>query len=175
MLLWDECYRILNVPPGASSDEIKRAYRKLAKLYHPDRNSSEEAQKNFVLITEAYNQLVRGVSYSYSSTYRSPVYDLYRPETRREKAARYARMQYEEFKRNNEAFKNSLIYIPVKIFTYTIWLMGAFIAATFLVIPWLVITLVDERTGISMIPLSLIGIAIMNGVYKLKREIKQYF
>ena len=50
-------YEMLGVSKGASSDEIKKAYRKLAKKYHPDRNDSPEASEHFKKITEAYEVL----------------------------------------------------------------------------------------------------------------------
>ena len=54
-------YEILGVNKNASADEIKSAYRKLAKQYHPDINKAPEAQAKFkeilsrVFISEHFN------------------------------------------------------------------------------------------------------------------------
>lgn len=51
-------YEILEVTKTASGDEIKKAYRKMAKLYHPDRNpDNKEAEDKFKLCNEAYQVL----------------------------------------------------------------------------------------------------------------------
>lgn len=51
-------YSVLGVERGASDDEIKKAYRKLAMTYHPDRNNgAKEAEEQFKSITEAYDVL----------------------------------------------------------------------------------------------------------------------
>ena len=49
---------ILELKEGANDKEIKKAYRKKALLFHPDRNSSLSAQKEFILINEAYEYLI---------------------------------------------------------------------------------------------------------------------
>ena len=53
----EEHYRVLGVPPSATSSEIKTAYRRLAKQYHPDVNPSTEAAKRMAEINHAYSIL----------------------------------------------------------------------------------------------------------------------
>ena len=47
-------HRTLGIPPTASKSEVKKAYRILAKKYHPDKNNSRKAQQPFIEINEAY-------------------------------------------------------------------------------------------------------------------------
>src|SRR3954467_7637374 len=50
-------YAILGVPRNADGDQIKKAYRKLARELHPDLNPSPEAQERFKEVTAAYEVL----------------------------------------------------------------------------------------------------------------------
>jgi len=50
-------YEVLGLSKGASNDDIKRAYRKLAKQYHPDVNKAPDAEAKFKEINEAYEVL----------------------------------------------------------------------------------------------------------------------
>src|SRR5262245_25465893 len=51
-------YKTLGVPKSATAAEIKKAYRELARKYHPDANKGDaKAEERFKEITEAYNVL----------------------------------------------------------------------------------------------------------------------
>lgn len=50
-------YKILELDRNASSEDIKKSYRKLAMIYHPDRNQSPDAEAKFKDIAEAYDVL----------------------------------------------------------------------------------------------------------------------
>lgn len=73
-------YDILQVPRGASDEQIKRAYRKLALKYHPDKNQgNEEANKKFAEINNAYEVL--------SDSEKRSIYDRYGEEGLKQHAA----------------------------------------------------------------------------------------
>lgn len=54
---YKDYYKTLNISKKASQEEIKRAYRKLARKYHPDVNKGPEAEGKFKEISEAYEVL----------------------------------------------------------------------------------------------------------------------
>ena len=63
-------YKVLDVPRNATEAEIKKAYRRLAMKYHPDRNPDDhEAEEHFKEAKEAYEVL--------SETSKRAVYDQY--------------------------------------------------------------------------------------------------
>nr|CAD2172244.1 unnamed protein product [Meloidogyne enterolobii] len=65
-------YRILGISKGASDDEIKKAYRKMALKYHPDKNKEAGAEAKFKEIAEAYDVL--------SDSKKKEVYDKFGEE-----------------------------------------------------------------------------------------------
>jgi curved DNA-binding protein CbpA len=116
-------YSVLGIPKGSKIEEIKKAYRRKAKEFHPDRNKSANAQEKFIEISEAYEVLVNGKP----SIKKFPIspksaYDKYKNvysapsdpheyqewlKAVRERAWRESGMTYEEFlKANKERLKS---------------------------------------------------------------------
>ena len=66
-------YQVLGVPRGASEEEIKKAYRKLSRQYHPDANinnpNREQAEEKFKEIQQAYQQIMDERQKGYSGNY----------------------------------------------------------------------------------------------------------
>ena len=66
-------YSILGVSRDASDEEIKKAYRKLSRKYHPDANinnpNKDQAEEKFKEIQQAYDQIMKEREYSSSGNY----------------------------------------------------------------------------------------------------------
>jgi hypothetical protein len=112
-------YAILEIAPDSNESDIRKAYRRLAKQYHPDVNKSKNAHEKFIEISEAYEFLINHKPHSRekyttesaeeqrNSNYRaSEEFERFRQEAR-EKAQQQAKMRYEEFKKQHEAFQKS--------------------------------------------------------------------
>ena len=54
---YKDYYKVLGVARTANADEIKRAYRKLARRYHPDVSKEPQAEEKFKEVQEAYEVL----------------------------------------------------------------------------------------------------------------------
>lgn len=112
-------FQILGISPRASLAEIKKAYRKKARQYHPDVSKEPDAEEKFIEVNEAYEYLLKrksGKVYSERQrTYRKPrqprkTQREWKEEERqraRERARRHAQMKYRAFK-NTSYYKNEL-------------------------------------------------------------------
>lgn len=126
MNLWDY-YRVLGLGQGASDEEIRKAYRKKAMEYHPDRNHSPGAQEMFIRITEAYEYLTshphgRNITEEEVRRNYQAWVDYRREETRR-RAESYARASYAEFRK-------SPIYKSTTVIDGTMVFLGLILAVT---------------------------------------------
>lgn len=74
--MFDDPYKILGLSPGASDEEVKRAYRALAKKYHPDRNPGDkEAARKMQEVNAAYDQIKNPSASQQSGGYGGGYYD----------------------------------------------------------------------------------------------------
>lgn len=104
-------YDILGLPSGASKGEIKKAYYKLAKKYHPDISQEPNAEEKFIEINEAYELLTnpdlqrKFQSQTFSSKRSKPQRTAYQRRARA-KAKMKAKMKAQDFKKLSiETFK----------------------------------------------------------------------
>ena len=56
---YKDYYKIMGVEKNANQDAIKKAYRKLARKYHPDVSKEKDAESRFKDINEAYETIAR--------------------------------------------------------------------------------------------------------------------
>ena len=102
----EDPYKVLGISRDASDDEIKQAYRRLAKQYHPDRNPGDaEAAKKMQQINAAYEKIKNP-----GSTQSDPFTGGYTSENTGDQYQQAA-MQYIRFRRYQEAL-NALQNAP---------------------------------------------------------------
>lgn len=110
---------VLGLRQGASDDEIKKAYRRKALEFHPDRNHSPDAQEIFIRITEAYEYLTthpHGRNISEEEVKRNyQAWVDYRQAEARKRAEAYARATYAEF-RKSQVYKSTTIIDGTMVF-----------------------------------------------------------
>jgi hypothetical protein len=127
-------YEIFDLPSTSTIEEIKKAYRKKARLYHPDINPAPDAKEHFIIITEAYEFLIANHEKikTDDQTYQQAMEDWrkYRQDRSRKRATVYAHASYGKFK-NTNFYKTTRIFdgttiifsfiISVMVLIYTIY------------------------------------------------------
>lgn len=97
-------YKVLGVSPNATDEEIKKAYRRLAKQYHPDKNPGDaEAARKMQEINEAYDQIKNPDNARQRPGYGGFNYDYYGSQSDGEDSGIRAAIHYLRFGRFREA------------------------------------------------------------------------
>jgi hypothetical protein len=108
-----EYLRILDLNRNCTIDDIKKAYRKKAREFHPDINNAPEAKDMFICVTEAYEFLITYFERMSANeeSYRRAMDDWkkYRQMRSRQKARVYAQTSYVRFK-NTNFYKTTRIF-----------------------------------------------------------------
>lgn len=126
-MLISEYYNILGLPLNSSLEEIKKAYRKQARLYHPDINHSPEAKDKFIMVTEAYDFLManheKGQLNDQDYFRIVEEWRKYRQDRSRQRARYYARSSFVSFKNSKYYRSTKILNASSVIFTFAIALI----------------------------------------------------
>ncbi len=115
-------HKILGVDENCSQEEIKMAYRRLAKKYHPDLNPANNAQQKFIELNEAYEILLEEFKNPDPSSYKSSdksqkeYYEFI--QLIREQAKEKARIRYNKYLKQQEQFRESGLQDLVLLLKY---------------------------------------------------------
>ena len=116
--------KILEVDQNAKINDIKKAYRKKAKEYHPDLNKNPNANLQFIIINEAYTYLINEIKGNPQSKNRNTAntethkdWESKERARARAKAAHHAKMKFEEFK-ETRIYKTSKIAALTTYYSY---------------------------------------------------------
>ncbi|HUS86962.1 MAG TPA: DnaJ domain-containing protein [Bacteroidales bacterium] len=104
-------YRLLGLRTTATLQDIKRAYRTKARLYHPDLNNKPGSAEKFIEATEAYEFLLDRFERLNRKEDTGQFYDeweRYRKNQVRQRAQAYARAKYKNFK-NSDLYRTSVM------------------------------------------------------------------
>ncbi len=138
-----EQYQLLEIGSDADMDELKKAFRKKAKQCHPDLNASPDAQAEFIRLHTAYEMVMAHLQgRTHSGFYQEPVSFAAaevaeRRAAMKKRAENYAKMKYEEFMRECEAYRNSPYSWIFKILYYGLYYLYLFCAMLFAFVPLL--------------------------------------
>lgn len=174
-------YQLLGVPTNASDVEIRTAYRKKAKLYHPDVNKSPDAHALFVLLTTAYETLINPLKRERyngkTSKSSSNDFQTYQEwvKIKKAKAEHEAKMRYYEFLKNREKFRSSRYYHLAIVVTYIARFVAYFFGVS------IILLCLYIMYDFHFIFLFLLLPFICGGIYLIKctndwyKETKRYF
>lgn len=97
-----QCYSILGLPFDATLADVKKAYRRLAKQYHPDRNPSEDAHSNFILVEQAYSNITKYLENGGSLQQQASTAEA-EARNKKQQRAEYAKEMYKKKKAEQDA------------------------------------------------------------------------
>jgi len=139
-------YKVLQIPDNSSLQEVKKAYRRLAKKYHPDVSKEANAKEKFLRINEAYEFLINAPTQTAGRNARTKQYyerkeRVYQEwvknneERIRNSAERKAKMSYSDWI-DNEGFGSAYEFAFVKLFgcLFSVFAFGALLTFVYFIL-----------------------------------------
>ena len=131
-------YFVLGIPYTATSDEIKKAYRLKAKLFHPDINKNANAKINFQILNEAYQILIdtekrKIYDYKWQTRYGNSFHNRYNSTQYAEKNNYYKAYTGSGYTENEAKVERTFIDIFLFYFLILVGVFSVFMGITQLI------------------------------------------
>ncbi len=116
-------YDLLEIPRTATVQQIRKAYRAKAKIYHPDMNMHSNSHMHFLILTQAYETLIDpNKRHVYdmaliSNSEHMLTYEQWK-EIERRKIREEEAIAHQEFLRKKELFQHSVYFKPAKVLLF---------------------------------------------------------
>jgi hypothetical protein len=171
-------YAILNLSKGATIDDIKQAYRKLALKYHPDINPDPEAHSIFIEITQAYEYLLEKVQqeaqseesyqYNFDNDYAEILAEIKKES--RAMAEKQREMRREAERKRDEEFKKSGLYDLTLVLRYGIHFLAVLLGIGLILFPIYISITKDGQAFFYLFFFWLVGIFLLLYIYSQRKD-----
>ena len=178
-------FEILGLDKVVTLEKIRKAYRRKAFEYHPDRNKSSQANWQFVRVSQAYEFLVANydelkTSWERGDHIQAETEQYQEFERNREQAWQeamdHARRNYDQFRMRNADYKQRWHYIPIKILAYFVFVVIIMIGLALIIGPLVALIYSGNLTLIILyVPLLILGGLAFYYAFLYKIRIDPYF
>jgi curved DNA-binding protein CbpA len=177
-------YQLLGLPKNASETEIRTAFRKLAKRYHPDINKSPDAHSRFIMLTTAYETLIDldkrqryNLRFHNGTGSQSSNLDSYSDwlKAQRAKAEYEAKLRYYEFLQNREKFRQSKYYKLAILITHVARIVCFLFAAAIIAVCLFLIVDLHFMLFFCLLPFMCGAVFLIKWTNQWYQETRRYF
>jgi hypothetical protein len=171
---------ILGLRQGATSADIKRAYRMLVRKYHPDVNPSPDAHQQFLQIQHAYDQLTTSVPKARANAPTTPRPTNDPAARRREKVKAYQEMRRKKaaeekarYSQKVKSFRNGPFYVPALLLYLGILAVVIGVSMALFLMPFVMILFFETPFWYLLLffPVLLFGIGMAKYAYDAHQNI----
>jgi hypothetical protein len=170
-------YSILDLPEGASIEDIKQAYRHLALQYHPDINPSPEAHELFIEISHAYEYLLEKTmqetnseqiyEYNFDEEWSEILKEIKNESRARSQKQRDLRKEAE--RKRNEDFQKSGLYDISLLLRYFIHYLSVIIGIGLIIFPIRISLTKDKAAFFYLFYFWMIGLFLLIYIYSQRK------
>ena len=173
-------YDLLEIPKTATVQQIRKAYRSKAKVYHPDINMQSNAHMHFLILTQAYETLMDpNKRHIYdmaliSNSEHLLTYEQWK-EIERRKQKEDEEIAYAAFVKRKEVFQQSIYFKPARIAFYIVPMLSYLFSISILLFCGWIMWSYHPVFFFVFLPVLCLSVYLIFATPKWLNEAKKYF